>query len=221
MEKENSVTLRGNADTLYIWPIWVIAITFGLLNMVFPQDIPLRTSSGVIFIIASLPSLATSMIRLRGIWSLVTLLLLLIFILFSKITLDAIDSDFSSYIYSLIPEIMNKIAIKITHEIYFMIGIPLMTISFMAYLFEYRKCVIVTTKEIIVQGTYKGRQTYDSKHADFKERRRDWFKYFFGFYAGDLEIYISHGTQTERIEIKNMTDIDKKMAIIHHLKGAR
>lgn len=215
MGKETSIVLRGNSEALYVWPIWVLAITFGVLNHVL-GDPDLRRSSGVIFILISLPSLTASLIRLRGMWSLVFLLSLIIIILVIKIIIDTFG--FADEFYEKLPIFMLKIAEKITPEIYFVIGFPLMIISFLSYLFEYRKCVVVTAKEIIVQGAYKGRQTYNSKNADFKERRRDWLRYLFGFYAGDLEIYISHGNQNERIEIRNITNINEKMAVIHRLK---
>ena len=217
MEKEKSIVLRGNSEALYVWPIWVLAITFGLLNYAFgDSDLDLRRSSGVIFILISLPSLIASLVILRGMWSLVFLLSLIIMILTLKITIDTFD--LAAEFYEYLPIILMRIAEKITYEIYFMIGFPLMVISFISYLFAYRKCVVVTAKEIVVQGVYKGKQTYDSKNSDFKERRRDWLRYILGFYAGDLEIYISHGTQYERIEIKNITDINEKMAVIHRLK---
>lgn len=168
---------------------------------------------GVLFVVILLFVIGTTNVPLRGLWSVVVILAIVLLLLVT---------ERSGYLGQLI-ELARMIDIRMNLAGYVFVGIGLLIPWLQAYLVFDRQVYIRFSpgQMRVVTAVGSGEQVYDTQGMTVEKQRGDFFRHFFiGFGSGDLIVRTS-GAQAHQFELHNVLAISRKVAQIEEMLRKR
>jgi hypothetical protein len=168
---------------------------------------------GAVFTIGLVLTIAITNIPLRGLWSFVTLILIVVLILFISI-LQAWESIF---------EALGRLYIHINMAGYLFIGISVFVLWALAtFIFDRQAYVIFTPGQIkVCEHIGAAVKTYDTYGIHMEKQRDDLFRhYILGFGSGDLVIRTA-GAERNEIKLPNVLGIGWRLRTIEDMLRER
>jgi len=167
-----------------------------------------RPEYGVIFCTVLLVIIVVSNVPLRGLWSVIIILAILLLVLVAS--LWGIWDEFV--------RIVNLLDIRINAAGYFFISIALLVIwALTVFIFDHRTYVIVTSGQVrVCLAIGAGETVYDTTGMTFTKRQDDLFRHWIiGLGSGDMIIHRSNTTQ--EIDMPNVLFVGSKIKEIERL----
>jgi hypothetical protein len=182
-----------------------------------PREPTLRVTSrsgyGVIFIVVLLLVVFITNVPIRGLWSLIvilTVLLMTIILALAGWWDDIFEAAAHSRVY------INAFG-------YLAISVPLLAIWLVAVLFFDRKMYMVFTpgQLLVCQEIGSGEVTYDTVGMVVAKRRSDLFRHWLlGFGSGDLLVKTA-GAHAQQVEMHNVLSVGNKLQLIQQMLQTR
>jgi hypothetical protein len=199
------VRIYSRSNIFFWWPLWVTGYALAAITYLGGQPIALsngktilvhsNTGLGITFIVILTLIMMLTNVRLRGIYSVVGLLVMAFMtVLFAW--LGWWDS-----IFSLIPQlsVFMNFGFYVTFST-LLFAVWASRFFFFDRLVFWRVRPGQLTEEHLIGG---GEQSYDTRGMLFEQRGNDFFRYAFGFGASDL-LLITTGAKKQEIDIPNV-----------------
>ncbi len=213
------IRLVSHSNVFYWWPAWVVGFAVALVTLLQGQDVTLGPNTverihpsnnpGIFFIATLVLLVIFTNSKLRGIYSIVTLVTAAFFVvLFAWL-------GWWDNILHFIPQLSARANVGF----YVVFSTTLLAVWLLAF-FVFDRLTIwrVRPGQMIEEHLIGGQaRSYDANGLVFERRGQDLFHdIILGFGAGDLTIKIS-GSHEETIQIPNVLFVDRKMKAIEKL----
>ncbi|CCB66521.1 hypothetical protein [Hyphomicrobium sp. MC1] len=213
------IKIISHSNVVYWWPAWVVGFAVALITSLQGQDVAMgpdvverihpSNNPGILFIATLVLLVIFTNSKLRGIYSIVTLVTAAFFIVLLA-WLGWWDS-----ILHFIPQLSARANVGF----YLLFSTGLLAVWLLAFfLFDRLTIWRVRPGQIIEEHLIGGQaRSYDANGAVFERRGQDLFHdIILGFGAGDLTLKIG-GSHEETIQIPNVLFVARKMKEIEKL----
>ena len=214
------IKIISHSNVFYWWPGWVIGFAVALITFLQGEDVAIGTDTvarihpsnnpGIFFIATLVLLVIFTNSKLRGIYSVVTLITAAFFVVLFA-WLGWWDS-----ILHFIPQLSARANVGF----YLLFSTTLLAVWLFAF-FVFDRLTIwrVRPGQIIEEHLIGGQaRSYDANGVVFERRGQDLFHdIILGFGAGDLTLKIGGSHHEETIQIPNVLFVDRKMKAIEKL----
>ncbi|MFN0218251.1 MAG: hypothetical protein ACKVP4_05490 [Hyphomicrobium sp.] len=216
---QSDIKIISHSNVFYWWPAWVIGFALAFISLLNGQDVAMGPESverihasnnpGIFFIATLVLLIIFTNSRLRGIYSVVTLVTAAFFVVLFA-WLGWWDS-----ILRFIPQLSARANVGF----YLLFSTTLLMVWLLAFFFFDRLTIWRIRPGQMLEERLIGGQarSYDTNGLVFERRGQDLFHdIILGFGAGDLTLKIG-GSHEETIEIPNVLFVDRKVKAIEKL----
>lgn len=213
-KEDDHIVIYGHSSLLYWWPVWLV--TFVLAGATYAEGdhaggvtVSNTNVPGLVFVMVLLAVALSSTVILRGMVSVVAV-----------IGAIAVAMAFSWFgWWGAIGGFLGGLEIRINAAGYLCIGVPLF-VGWLAVIFLYDRMHYVTFGQGQIRYVLEvgdGEVVIPSEGTVVEKKRSDAFRHWvLGLGAGDLVIR-SGGHNMPSIELKNVLNIGKKLAVIDRM----
>ncbi len=214
------ITIISHSNVFYWWPAWTVGFAVALITFLRGQDVAMgpdaverihpSNNPGILFIATLVLLVIFTNSRLRGVYSVVTLITAAFFVVLFA-WLGWWDS-----ILHFIPQLSARANVGF----YFLFSTALLAVWLLAFfLFDRLTIWRVRPGQIIEEHLIGGQaRSYDANGAVFERRGQDLFHdIILGLGAGDLTLNIGGSHHEEAIQIPNVLFVGRKMKAIEKL----
>jgi hypothetical protein len=169
---------------------------------------------GAVFTVGLLLTIAITNIPLRGLWSFITLIMIVVIALFISLFPGGWDAIFDS---------LAGLHIHINMAGYLVIGVCVFALWALAtFIFDRRSYVIFTPGQIkVCEHIGAAVKTYDAYGIHMEKQRDDLFRhYILGFGSGDL-IIMTSGAEKHEIRLPNVLGIGWRLRSVEDMLRER
>ncbi len=173
-----------------------------------------RRIYGLIFSLVLLYVIFNSQVALRGLWSLIAIMGLVLLIVFLVWT----------GVWDPFVRALGNLHIYLSASGYFFFSSVLLILWILTvFVFDQRRYVIFTPGQFVLHREIgDAREVFDSTRVTVTKRRNDFFRHMvLGFGAGDVIVINASGAQEHRVELPNVLHADSKMREIADLMKTR
>ena len=216
------IKIVSHSPIVYWWPVWVLGYLFALLSTVRggPDGDGERlrvedpsAGPGLIYVAVLLLVIIFTNVRLRGIYSLVTML---------AITFVAVTLAWLGW-WDAIAEVLPLLEVRMNVGFYLVMSTGLLVAWLLAFfVFDRLTFWRVRPGQIIEQRLVgDAERSYDLRNVLFEKSGEDLFRHvILGLGAGDLKLSLA-GARTAELYIPNVLMVDRKVRAIQKLAAVQ
>jgi hypothetical protein len=220
-----TIKLVSHSMLFYWWPVWVCGLVLGALSMASGHRMPVSPdndisvhmistpNAGILFCAVLLVVVFSTNIPLRGLWSLVVLLgLVILALVFAGLDL-----------WRPIMENLGRLHVYISAAGYLLVSIILLAVWLVTFfLYDPQRYITFTPGQLIVHREVGDmQQVYDTTNVTVEKRRSDFFRHvLLGFLSGDVVVQIG-GQNGQQFELPNVLFAARKVQQVADLMKTR